>query len=64
MTYCDRMHCHRTLGIARYWVAYWAEGVRVTDVRAFCRNHAEGVVEFGKFLTWDEMGYGHDCEDD
>ena len=44
MTYCDRMHCHRTLGLARYVVTYWAEGVRVTDVRAFCEAHAEGVT--------------------
>lgn len=44
VTYCDRMHCHRTLGIARYRVAYWAEGVRVVDVRLFCREHAEGVA--------------------
>ena len=24
----------------------------------------ERCAECGKFLTWDEMGYGHDCEDD
>lgn len=23
----------------------------------------QACVECGKFLTWDEMGYGHDCEE-
>lgn len=24
----------------------------------------QACVECGRVLTWEEMGYGHDCEDD
>jgi|688.fasta_scaffold802419_2 hypothetical protein len=43
MDTCYRMHCGRTLGLARYAVTYRAEGVPVTDTRMYCGEHAEGV---------------------
>ena len=42
---CDRIHCHRTLGLSAYLVTHVVEGVRVTDRRHYCGEHREGTPE-------------------